>query len=263
MTAPLTDEQLERYARHILLREIGGAGQRRLLDAKVLVIGAGGLGAPALMYLAAAGVGTIGVVDDDIVSLSNLQRQVIFSTDEVGQPKGDSAARRLAAINPDVAVTVHHVRLTPDNARDLVAPYDLVLDGCDNFETRFAVNDAVLALGKTLVSAAIGEFDGQIAVYRPGRDDSPCYRCFVPEIPDNAARCTEQGVVGALAGVVGVWAALETVKTLAGFGADLTAHILLMDGLSAGTRKVKLRRDPACPACGAGNRLISDRLDAQ
>lgn len=250
MALPLTDDQLERYARHILLREIGGTGQRKLLDAKVLVVGAGGLGAPALMYLAAAGVGTIGVVDDDIVSLSNLQRQVIFATDEVGAPKGDMAQRRLNAINPDVAVSVHQARLTEANAKDLIAPYDLVLDGCDNFETRFAVNDACLALGKPLVSAAIGEFDGQLAVFHPGREGQPCYRCFVPEIPDGAARCTEQGVVGALAGVMGTWAALEAVKQIAGFGESLAGQLVLFDGLSAATRKVRLRRDPACPACG-------------
>ena len=246
----LTDDQLERYQRHILLREIGGTGQRKLLEAKVLVVGAGGLGAPALMYLAAAGVGTIGVVDDDIVSLSNLQRQVIFSTDEVGAPKGEMAERRLSAINPDAKVTVHQVRLTQANAQDLIAPYDLVLDGCDNFETRFAVNAACLALGKPLVSAAIGEFDGQLAVFRPDRQSQPCYRCFVPEIPEGVANCTEQGVVGALAGVLGTWAALEVVKELVGFGTSLTGNLVLFDGLSAVTRKVRLRRDPGCPACG-------------
>lgn len=246
----LTDDQLERYARHILLRQIGGAGQRKLLDAKVLVVGAGGLGAPALMYLAAAGVGTIGIVDDDIVSLSNLQRQVIFATDEIGAPKGDSAARRLEGINPDVRVSVHQVRLTAANAADLIAPYDLVLDSCDNFQTRFAVNDACLALGKTLVSAAIGEFDGQLAVFRPDRAAQPCYRCFVPEIPDGAATCTEQGVLGALAGVMGSWAALEAVKEIAGFGQSLAGELVLFDALSAVTRKVRLKRDPKCLACG-------------
>jgi len=249
--AALTDEQLERYARHILLREIGGAGQRRLLDAKVLVVGAGGLGAPALMYLAAAGVGTIGIVDDDIVSLSNLQRQVIFATGEVGAPKGDMAARRIASINPDVAVSVHQVRLTENNAVDLIAPYDLVLDGCDNFETRFAVNAACLALGKTLVSAAIGEFDGQLAVFKPDRATQPCYRCLVPDIPEGAATCTEQGVVGALAGVMGTWAALEVVKEIVGFGESLAGQIVLFEGLSAASRKVRLKRDPKCLACGS------------
>lgn len=251
MAPPLSDDQIERYQRHILLREIGGAGQKRLLDAKVLVVGAGGLGAPALLYLAAAGVGTIGIVDDDAVSLSNLQRQVIFDTGAVGAPKAETAAARLRAINPDVRVVVHGERLTAANAAALVQPYDLVLDGCDNFQTRFAVNDAVVRQGKVLVSAAIGEFDGQLAVFRPDGVSQPCYRCFVPEEPDNAARCTEQGVVGALPGVMGSWAALEAVKELAGFGVSLTGHLVLFDGLSAATRKVKLRRDPACPACGA------------
>jgi molybdopterin/thiamine biosynthesis adenylyltransferase len=249
-STPLTDSQLERYQRHILLREIGGAGQRRLLDAKVLVVGAGGLGAPALMYLAAAGIGTIGIVDDDIVSLSNLQRQVIFSTGEIGASKSETAARRLQGLNPDVRLNVHPVRLTAANAAELVGPYDLVLDGCDNFETRFAVNAACLALGKTLVSAAIGEFDGQLAVFKADRAAQPCYRCFVPEIPEGAATCTEQGVVGALAGVLGTWAALETVKELVGFGESLAGKLVLFDGLSAVTRKVKLRRDPKCSACG-------------
>lgn len=252
---PLTDDQLERYARHILLREIGGVGQKKLLEAKVLVIGAGGLGAPALLYLAAAGVGTLGVVDDDIVSLSNLQRQILFATAEIGEPKIEAAKARLAALNPDCLVETHRLRLTPDNAAGLIAPYDLVLDGCDNFETRFAVNAACVALGKTLVSGAIGEFDGQIAVFKPhatGPDGAalPCYRCFVPEIPEGAASCTEQGVVGALAGVIGTWAALEAVKEIVGFGDSLAGRMVLFDGRSAGTRTVRLKRDPACPACG-------------
>lgn len=246
----LTDAQLDRYARHILLREIGGAGQKKLLDARVLVIGAGGLGAPALLYLAAAGVGTLGIVDDDIVSLSNLQRQIAYATDEIGAPKTAMAARRLNALNPDALIEPRALRLTAENAAEIVAPYDLVLDGCDNFETRFAVNDACLALGKPLVSAAIGEFDGQLAVFRPDRATRPCYRCFVPEPPEGAARCTEQGVVGALAGVIGAWAALEAVKEIVGFGDSLAGHLVLFDGLSAETRKVRLKRDPACPACG-------------
>jgi len=250
----LTDIQLERYARHILLREIGGTGQQKLLKAKVLVVGAGGLGAPALLYLAAAGVGTLGIVDDDVVSLSNLQRQVLFQTAEIGAAKVDAAAGRLEALNPDVRVEIHRLRLSSDNAEALIDPYDLVLDGCDNFETRFAVNDACVRLGKTLVSGAIGEFDGQIAVFKPQqRDESgerlPCYRCFVPDAPEGAATCTEQGVVGALAGVIGTWAALETVKEIAGFGESLAGWLVLFDGLSGGTRKVRLRRDPECPAC--------------
>jgi adenylyltransferase/sulfurtransferase len=255
MSAPLTDDQLERYARHILLREIGGAGQRRLLDAKVLVIGAGGLGSPVLLYLAAAGVGTIGIVDDDVVSLSNLQRQIMFDTPDVGAPKVEIAAARLNRLNPDVSVAVHQLRLTDENAAGLVGQYDLVLDGCDNFQTRFAVNAACVAQGKTLVSAAIGEFDGQIAVFKAHETNAegqrlPCYRCFVTEPPEGAATCTEQGVVGALAGVVGTWAALEAVKEIARFGESLAGKLVLFDGLSATSRKVKLRRDPACPCCG-------------
>lgn len=256
---PLNDDQLERYARHILLREIGGAGQRRLLDAKVLVIGAGGLGAPALLYLAAAGIGTLGIVDDDVVSLSNLQRQILFATSEVGAPKVEAAKARLNALNPDCRIETHRLRLTDENAAGLIAPYDLVLDGCDNFATRFAVNAACLALKKTLVSGAIGEFDGQIAVFKPqdtGPDDArlPCYRCFVPDIPEGAATCTEQGVVGALAGVIGTWAALEVVKEIAGFGDSLAGKLVLFEGLSAATRTVRLRRDPGCPACGTASR---------
>ena len=249
MKPPLTDDQLERYARHILLREIGGAGQRKLLDASILVVGAGGLGAPALLYLAAAGVGRIGIVDDDAVSLSNLQRQILYRTDEVGTPKLAAAVRRLGALNPEVRIEPHGVRLTAANAAALIAPYALVLDGCDNFQTRFAVSDACVALGKPLVSAAIGEFDGQIAVFRPDGRTQPCYRCFVAEAPEGAASCTEQGVVGALAGVIGAWAALEAVKEIAGFGESLAGHLVLFDGLAAGSRKVKLRRDPACPCC--------------
>lgn len=250
----LNDAQLERYARHILLREIGGAGQNRLLNAKVLVIGAGGLGAPALLYLAAAGVGTLGIVDDDTVALSNLQRQILYTTGDVGASKAETAAVRLAALNPDARLVIHRVRLDPDNAEALIAPYDLVLDGCDNFATRFAVNDACVRQGKTLVSGAIGEFDGQIAVFKPhGRDARgdrfPCYRCLVPEAPEGAATCTEQGVVGALAGVVGTWTALETVKEIVGFGESLAGRLVLFEGLSAESRKVRLRRDPECPAC--------------
>lgn len=251
MTA-LTDTQLERFARHILLREIGGAGQRKLLDAKVVVVGAGGLGAPALLYLAAAGVGRIGIVDDDVVSLSNLQRQILFETREIGMPKVAAAEVRLHRLNPDVALDIHRERLTAENAAMLIAPYDLVLDGCDNFETRFAVSDACLRSGKTLVSAAIGEFDGQLAVFKPDRKSLPCYRCFVPEAPEGAASCTEQGVLGALAGVLGCWAALEVVKEITGFGESLAGKLVLFDGLAGETRKLRLRRDPACAACGEG-----------
>ncbi len=253
---PLTDAQLDRYARHILLREIGGAGQRRLLDAKVLVIGAGGLGSPALLYLAAAGVGRLGVVDDDAVALSNLQRQILFRDADVGRPKVEVAAREIPALNPDVRIDAHATRLTAGNAAGLVADYDLVLDGCDNFETRLAVSDACVAAGKTLVSAAVGEFDGQIATFKPhvrgpGGERGPCYRCLVPEPPpDGGRRCTEMGVAGALTGVIGAWAALEAIKEIAGFGESLAGRLLLFDGLRGETRRVRLAADPACPACG-------------
>lgn len=246
----LTDAQLQRYARHILLREMGGRGQMRLLQSHVLVVGAGGIGSPALLYLAAAGVGRLTIIDDDVVDLSNLQRQVIHTTSRIGQPKIDSAASAIAALNPDVKVTLLKSRITPENARALIAGCDLVLDGSDNFATRFAVADACWLEAKPLVSAAIGEFDAQISVFKRGAD-TPCYRCFLPEAPpDGDRRCTEMGVVGALAGVAGTWAALEAVKELAGFGESLAGRMLLIDGLSAETRTIALSRDPACPLCG-------------
>ncbi|HRE60349.1 MAG TPA: HesA/MoeB/ThiF family protein [Micropepsaceae bacterium] len=251
----LTDAQLERYARHILLREMGGRGQMRLLQSHVLVVGAGGIGSPALLYLAAAGVGHLSIIDHDVVDLSNLQRQVIHTTDRIDAPKVESAARAIAALNPDVKVTRLKSRITRENARALVAGCDLVLDGSDNFATRFAVADACWFEAKPLVSAAIGEFDAQISVFRRGAD-RPCYRCFLPEAPpDGDRRCTELGVVGALAGVAGTWAALEAVKELAGFGESLAGRMLLIDGLSAETRTITLSRDPSCPLCGVGNAL--------
>ncbi len=246
----LTDAQLDRYARHILLREIGGRGQQRLLASHVLVIGAGGIGSPALLYLAAAGVGHLSIIDDDVVDLSNLQRQVIHTTDRLGTPKVESAAKAIAALNPDVKVTLLRDRITRENARALVASCDLVLDGSDNFATRFAVADACWFEAKPLVSAAIGEFDAQIGVFRRG-ENAPCYRCFLPEAPpDGDRRCTEMGVVGALAGVAGTWAALEAVKELAGFGETLAGRLVLFDGLDATARTITLSRDPACPLCG-------------
>lgn len=244
----LSDQDLERYARHIMLREIGGAGQKRLLAARVFVVGAGGIGAPALLYLAACGMGAITIADDDHVALSNLQRQVIFGTGDLGRTKTESAKARLAEINPGCRVTTLTQRLTKENAAELLAGHDLVLDGCDNFETRFAVADAAAALRIPLVSAAVGEFDAQIALFAPWLGDGACYRCFVPEPPEGAPRCTEQGVVGALTGIAGAWAALEAVKWIAGFGEALLGRILLIDGLGAETRTLTLRRDPACAA---------------
>ncbi len=254
----LTDIQLERYARHIMLREIGGHGQKKLLQSRVLVVGAGGIGAPVLLYLAAAGVGHLGIVDDDSVALSNLQRQVIYGTEDIGRLKAQTARTRLHALNPDVQITLHTQRLTADNATSLIAPYDLVIDGCDNFETRFAVSAACLHRAKPLLSAAIGEFDGQISLFTPDGKSLPCYRCFVPEAPAGAARCTEQGVVGAIAGLIGTWTALEAVKHLAGFGETLAGRMLLVDGLTPETRTVRLKRDPVCPHCSPDRKSHTD-----
>jgi adenylyltransferase/sulfurtransferase len=244
-----TEEQIHRYARHILLPEVGGEGQAKLLAAKVLVIGAGGLGSPLILYLAAAGVGTIGVVDDDEVELSNLQRQVLHQTDRVGMAKVESAARTVAAINPDVTLVPHRLRLTQENARDLIGQYDLVADGSDNFTTRFLVNDAARAEGKTLVSAAVLRFEGQISTFKPG---GPCYRCLHgDDISDaDAPNCGQAGVFGAMAGVMGSLQAMEVLKEILGIGDSLSGSLLLVDGLSTAFRKVRLSRDPGCSCCG-------------
>ncbi len=256
----LSDAQVERYARHLILREIGGAGQQRLLAARVLVVGAGGLGAPLITYLAAAGVGTIGVVDDDVVALSNLQRQIIHRTADVGRRKVDSAADTVAALNPDVVVERHPFRLDAGNALDLVGRYDVVADGSDNFATRFLVNDACYFARKPLVSAAIGEFEGQIATYRAHlAGEHPCYRCLFPAPPPagTVPTCTEAGVLGALAGVMGSLQAVEVVKEVLGLGAGLDGRLLIYDALDARTRTLKVRRDPACALCGATPTITS------
>lgn len=250
----LSDEQLERYTRHIVLREVGAEGQRKLLGARVLVIGAGGLGSPCIQYLAAAGVGTIGVVDDDAVSLSNLQRQVLHGTGDVGGAKVDSARRAVARLNPDVRVETHHARLTPCNAAGLIAAYDVVADGSDNFATRLAVADAARLARRPLVSAAIGPFEGQLSVFRGWEADRPCYRCYVGEARDREeATCAEAGVLGALTGVMGALQALETIRAIVGFGEGLVGRLLLFDALSMRMRTVSLPKDPGCPACGGGN----------
>ena len=241
-----SDDEVERYARHLVLREVGGPGQQALKAASVLIVGAGGLGAPAALYLAAAGVGRIGLVDADVVSLSNLQRQVLYATADIGQPKVNAAQRRLAALNPHVEITPHPVMLGEDNARDLIGAYDLVLDGTDNFEVRFAVNAACVAEGKPLVSGAIGRWTGQVGVFA----GQPCYRCLVPEIPPDAETCVAVGVVGALAGVVGSMMALEAVKLITGAGEPLTGRLLLYDALAGETRTVRIGPDPDCQVCG-------------
>ncbi|NHK28363.1 HesA/MoeB/ThiF family protein [Parvularcula flava] len=247
---PLTPDQLERYKRHILLPEIGGQGQQALLDARVLVVGAGGLGCPILAYLAAAGVGHIRLCDDDGVALSNLQRQILFTTDDIGKPKATMAAERLQAINPDCTVEAIEARLTTNNAKELLDGIDLVIEGVDNFDARYALNDACLETGTPFLSAAIGRFDGQVALFTPG-PDQPCYRCLVPETPPDAADCETQGVLGAVPGIVGAVAAMEAIRFLTGFGEPLAGHVLIYNGMNATTRRVKLPRDPACPACSA------------
>jgi molybdopterin/thiamine biosynthesis adenylyltransferase len=243
-----SDEEVERYARHLVLREIGGPGQQALKAARVLLVGAGGLGAPAALYLAAAGVGHIGLVDPDIVSLSNLQRQVLYGVADLEALKVAMAALRLKELNPNVLLEPIGERLDDANAAGLVADYDLVLDGTDDFATRFAVNAACVAAGKTLVSGAIGRWTGQVAVFA-GR---PCYRCLVPEIPPDAETCAAVGVVGALAGVIGSMMALEAVKLIANAGEPLTGRLLIYDALAAEARTVRVGPDLHCPVCGGG-----------
>ena len=242
-----SEAEVERYARHLVLREIGGPGQQRLKAARVLVVGAGGLGAPASLYLAGAGVGTIGLVDPDTVSLSNLQRQVLYATADVGRPKVEAAVERLGALNPHTHFETHSVWLDATNAGDIVSRYDLVLDGTDDFATRFAVSDACLAEGKPLVSGALGRWTGQVGVFH----GQPCYRCLVPEVPPDAETCSLVGVVGALAGVIGAMMALEAVKLVAGAGEPLSGKLLIHDALAAETRTVRIGADPHCPSCGA------------
>ncbi|MFN3230815.1 MAG: HesA/MoeB/ThiF family protein [Alphaproteobacteria bacterium] len=248
-----TDDQVERYSRHIILREVGGAGQQKLLHARVLVVGAGGLGSPLLMYLAAAGIGTIGIVDDDIVALSNLQRQIAHGTGDVDQPKIQSAANTINDLNPDVTVEAHNERLTAGNAVDLISRYDVVADGTDNFETRFLVNDACYFAQVPLVSAAIGQFEGQLATYRAFDGEAPCYRCIFPEAPPpgTVPSCAEAGVIGALGGVMGSLQAMEVIKQVLDLGDSMAGRLLIYDALATRFRTVKVPRDPKCALCGS------------
>jgi len=247
----VNDQQLERYARHIILKEIGGAGQQRLLGAHVVLVGAGGIGAPAIQYLAAAGVGRLTLIDDDDVALSNLQRQVLFATDDIGQPKVEAAEVAIALLNPEVRVTGRQVRLTADNAAELLAGADVVVDGSDNFATRLAVADAARALRIPLVSAAVGQFDGQLAVFRGWEADKPCYRCLVGHDPDRPdISCADQGVLGALTGMLGSLAAIEAIRAIVPFGADPAGTLLLVDALNFRFRTIGLPKDPGC-GCGA------------
>ncbi len=251
---PLTSAEVERYARHIVLRELGGPGQSRLKDASVLVVGAGGLGGPASLYLVAAGVGRIVLMDADTVSLSNLQRQILFATDEIGRSKAEAGAARLSAINPEIVVEARAEMLDEANAADALAGIDLVVDGLDSYEARFALNAARHAAKIPMASGAIERFSGQVAVFDSGRDpDSPCYRCLVRDIPPDAATCAQVGVVGAMAGLVGSWIALEAIKTITGAGETLSGRLLMIDGLSGEAHTARLRPDPECPVCGGGH----------
>ena len=245
------EDQIHRYARHILLEDVGGLGQEKLLNARVLVIGAGGLGSPVILYLAAAGVGTIGVVDDDTVDLSNLQRQIAHTTDRVGVAKVDSAGTAVAAMNADVKLVPHKTRLTAANAMDLIGGYDIVVDGSDNFPTRFLVNDACYLAGKTLVSAAVLRFDGQLATFK-AHHGGPCYRCLYPEAPPAGLipTCSEAGILGAVAGVMGTLQATEVLKEILGIGDSMSGRLLIYDALAAAMRTVKVNPDPACPLHG-------------
>jgi adenylyltransferase/sulfurtransferase len=249
----LTEPQIRRYARHIVLAEIGGVGQSRLIAARVLVIGAGGLGAPLLQYLAAAGIGTLGVIDNDTVDLSNLQRQIIHRTADIGASKVDSARRALADINPEVRLQTHNERLDAGNAERIVGGYDIVADGSDNFATRYLLNDVCYRLKKPLVSAAILRFDGQISTYKAYEGAGhPCLRCIFPDVPaeDAVPSCAQAGVLGALAGTLGALQATEVVKEILGIGKSLSGRLLLYDALGASFDSILVDKQPDCPTCG-------------
>ncbi len=254
----LTAEQRERYSRHLLLPEVGAEGQQKLLDAKVLLLGAGGLGSPAALYLAAAGVGTLGIVDNDEVDLSNLQRQVIHSSERIGVPKVDSAEETITALNPDVKVEKYPVRLGPENIMDILPGYDIVVDGLDNFPTRYLLNDASVRLQLPVVSAAILGFEGQLSVFKPY--DGPCYRCLFPVPPpaELAPSCGANGVLGVLPGTMGLLQATEVIKLILGEGEPLIGRLLMYDALAATVDEVKVRRDPDCPICSREPEEISD-----
>ena len=247
----LTDTQLDRYARHIVLRDIGGAGQSKLLSSHVLLIGAGGIGCPAIQYLAAAGVGTISVVDDDVVSLSNLQRQVLYSAVQIGEAKVDAARAAVTGLNPDVQFHAIKQRINSDTSPDILNGVDVVIDGSDNFTTRLIVNDLCLAAKVPLVSAAIGQFHGQIGTFTGHQHDHPCYRCFVGDAhdPDDCDDCATQGVLGAMCGLMGSFAAMEAIRFLTGFGDDAAGKLHIFDGLKPAMRTITLPKDPACSSC--------------
>lgn len=247
----LTDQQLDRYARHIVLRDIGGAGQAKLLGSHVLLIGAGGIGCPAIQYLAAAGVGTISVVDNDAVSLSNLQRQVLYGEAQIGLPKVEAAAAAVARLNPDIEFRAIHRRITAETPAEILSGVDIVIDGSDNFATRLLVNDLCLSAQTPLVSAAIGQFHGQIGTFTGWLPDAPCYRCFVGDAhdPDDCDDCATQGVLGAMCGLMGSFAAMEAIRVLTGFGEPQTGKLHIFDGMMPSMRSIRLPKDPACRSC--------------
>jgi len=245
-----TDEQIERYSRHIILPEVGGSGQQKMLEARVLLLGAGGLGSPAAYYLAAAGIGNLGIVDFDRVDLSNLQRQIIHSTERIGMLKTESAKKTIQALNPDVNVTLYNEKMDSSNIMSLIKDYDYVVDGSDNFPTRYLVNDACVMKNKTLIHGSIYRFEGQVTVFKPG--DGPCYRCLYPEPPPPGMvpNCQEGGVLGVLAGVIGNLQVVEVLKLILGIGKPLVGKLLIYDALNTEFRNLRLRRDVNCPICG-------------
>ena len=245
-----TDEQIERHSRHMILPEVGGSGQQKMMDARVLLLGAGGLGSPAAYYLAAAGIGNLGIVDFDQVDLSNLQRQIIHSTERIGMLKTESAKKTIQALNPDVNVTLYNEKMDSNNIMSLIKDYDYVVDGSDNFPTRYLVNDACVMKNKTLIHGSIYRFEGQVTVFKPG--DGPCYRCLYPEPPPPGMvpNCQEGGVLGVLAGVIGNLQVVEVLKLILGIGKPLVGKLLIYDALNTEFRSLRLRRDANCPICG-------------
>lgn len=241
--------RIDRHSRHILLKEIGGHGQNLIANTHVAIIGAGGLGSPVLLYLAAAGIGKITIIDNDIIELSNLQRQVIFKTNDIGEPKAETAKNTLNALDDEIEIIAINERINAENAFEILKDADIIIDGCDNFETRFIVNRAAFDLNKILISGAIGRFDGQVAAFDYREGKGPCYNCLVPQIPPNSETCSEMGVIGALAGVVGTLMAIETLKIITSAGDSLLGQIMLFDGLKTSMRKVKLAIDKDCKTC--------------